>query len=226
MARTRTVDPVSTVPGTKEWADTVTANARRYAKFAEQDVRPLVERYQALCDHEAWMSWFTDEPKTRERFCREALGYEAEFLDAMSAGVTLLDAQGHTGAVTVQAAQRAVAAWDRAQVALRDAMKALDQVDLPKNGQVGRGRADSFDNIKAIGGTSESYLRRRLKRDHRALYDEVAAGRQSAHAAAVQAGFQSRTLTVKPDDPSSVARSLRRNMTAENIAILVQLLKE
>jgi hypothetical protein len=43
-----------------------------------------------------------------------------------------------------------------------------EDAPLPENGEVGRGRAseNSFDNVKAIGGTSESYRLRRLRRDN------------------------------------------------------------
>lgn len=67
--------PASTVPGTREWADTLIDVTRRYTRFAEQDVRPLVDGYRELCDHAAWETWLPDEPRTLERFCREALGY-------------------------------------------------------------------------------------------------------------------------------------------------------
>jgi len=95
---TNLIVPESTVPGTRAWAETVVDNARAYASFTEKDVRPLVERYLALCEHGVWETWFADEPKTLERFCREALGYERQFLETMSTGVAVLDGQAATPA--------------------------------------------------------------------------------------------------------------------------------
>jgi hypothetical protein len=82
------------------------------------------------------------------------------------------------------------------------------------------------DNIMMSQGTSEGYALKRLHRERPDLHARVVAGELKANTAMVQAGLRPRTLTVKPGDPSSVARSLQRNMTAEDIATLVQLLKE
>jgi hypothetical protein len=49
----------------------------------------------------------------------------------------------------------------------------------------------------------------RLKRDHPALAEEVIAGRLSAHAAAVQAGFRKPTWTA-PADPERLAAAVER----------------
>lgn len=95
MATPRMVVPEFTIAGTKAWTETLVSNSRKYAKFTERDVRPLVDRYRQLREHEAWNVWFDDEPKTLDRFCDEALGYSREFLDTMDAGVRVLDGLGH-----------------------------------------------------------------------------------------------------------------------------------
>ncbi len=54
-----------------------------------------------------------------------------------------------------------------------------------------------------------AYIAGRLKRDHPALAEEVIAGRLSAHAAAVQAGFRKPTWTA-PADPERLAAAVER----------------
>lgn len=211
MADTALVVPESTIPGTKAWAETVVANAKRYAGFAEKDVRPLVERYRALCDHRAWETWFPDEPRTLARFCREVLGYEAEFLETMSAGVAVLEKDGYSGPVSVRDALDAVAAQVRAREARKDAIAAADAVPLPGRGRPRKSGNAAF-NVRVTGNNagSESYLRRRLKRDKPELYAEVASGTKSAHAAAVEAGIRKATVTIRADDPVRAAETLRK----------------
>lgn len=212
LVKVSTIVPESTVPGTKAWAETLVDNAKAYARFAEDDVRPLVERYQALCEHRVWETWFRDEPRTLPRFCREVLGYEAEFLETMSAGVAALDREGFSGPVSVQAAHDAVRAQVHAREARAEALTATDQVPLPERGDVGNGRSRS-DVIRSTFGTSESYLRRRLKRDHPALYEQVDSGSLTAGAAAIKAGIRHRTASVRTDDVESAARTLRQHYT-------------
>lgn len=88
---------------------------------------------------------------------------------------------------------------------------------------------DQIDNINlksGQGGTSESYLRRRLRRDHPAIYERVAAGLISASAAAVEAGIRKRTQSVRLDDPESAAKTLRKHMPLEARQALARLLLE
>lgn len=73
-------------------------------------------------------------------------------------------------------------------------------------------------------GTTKEYTLQRLARDAPALHAEVQAGRLSAHAAAIQAGIRPRTFTVVGDDPAVVAGYIRRNLTADQIAELAELL--
>jgi hypothetical protein len=53
----------------------------------------------------------------------------------------------------------------------------------------GKGKKAS-DNVTGFRGTSETYLLRRLKRDHEELAAKVVSGEMSAHAAAIAAGFR------------------------------------
>jgi hypothetical protein len=62
-------------------------------------------------------------------------------------------------------------------------------------------RANQVDDINLKhGGTGASYLAARLERDRPDLAARVEHGELSAHAAAIEAGFRERTITV-PLDP-------------------------
>jgi hypothetical protein len=67
---------------------------------------------------------------------------------------------------------------------------------------------------------------RRLNRDRPDLAQAVAEGRLSANAAAIEAGFRRRKVSVPVDVPESTARTLRRYMSPEQLAELARLLQE
>jgi hypothetical protein len=92
-----------------------------------------------------------------------------------------------------------------------------------KAGKAGRPRPDviaceSHDNQGA------DYLSDRLARDHPDQYAAVKAGELSINAAAVLAGIRPRRVSVRTDDPASVARSLRKHMTPDQIVQVARLL--
>lgn len=82
---------------------------------------------------------------------------------------------------------------------------------------------DNNIQVKAPQGTSVDRALRKLRTDAPELHAEVLAGNLSAHAAMVQAGFRPRTFTIRPD-PHSAARTLRKHMTADQLAELARLL--
>ncbi len=75
-------------------------------------------------------------------------------------------------------------------------------------------------------GTSKEYALRKLRKDAPEVHAEVLAGRLSAHAAMVQAGFRAKTFTVRADDAESTARALRKHMSPEQLTALARLLAE
>jgi len=79
-------------------------------------------------------------------------------------------------------------------------------------------------DTKRPRGTSKAAALRRLRKDAPELHADVLAGRLSAHAAMVEAGFVPRTFTVRTDSPESAARTLRRHMSADDIAKLIAVL--
>jgi hypothetical protein len=82
------------------------------------------------------------------------------------------------------------------------------------------------DNVKLApptGNAQETALRR-LRKDAPELHAEVLAGRLSAHAAMLQAGFRRRTVSIPVDDAEATARTLRKHLSPEALADLTQLL--
>jgi hypothetical protein len=108
----------------------------------------------------------------------------------------------------------------------RDTPYALDLVDkaLQRPPSIHAGT----DNIqgKAPGGTSAEAALRRLRKDRPDLHADVLAERMTAHAAMVKAGFRPRTATVRLDDPSAIARTLRRQLEPDALRTLAELLGE
>lgn len=99
---------------------------------------------------------------------------------------------------------------------------------LEKDGRQGA-RTDLVSNIHEVerpAGTTKDAALRRLRKDAPALHEQVLAGALSAHAAMIEAGFRPKTFTVRADRPESVARALRKHLTAEQIAELRTLLDE
>lgn len=110
---------------------------------------------------------------------------------------------------------------------VKDDSEALDLLDRAL--QQPNHRPESRDDITSYKdpnarGTSKEYALRKLRKDAPELHADVLAGRLSAHSAMVQAGFRPRTFTVRADDSQSVARSLRKYLTEDQIAELARLL--
>jgi len=59
-------------------------------------------------------------------------------------------------------------------------------------------------------GNAPTYALRRLKRDHPELAEKVVAGKLSAHAAAIEAGFRQPTIAVSAADPDAAVAALVR----------------
>lgn len=106
-----------------------------------------------------------------------------------------------------------------------DDREAVDLLDRVLQRQVGRPReiVDNVHNSKGRpSGNSQARALRRLRKDAPELHAEVIAGRLSAHAAMVKAGFRTRTISVPVEHPDRVAAALRRHMTQEQLEELVR----
>jgi hypothetical protein len=102
--------------------------------------------------------------------------------------------------------------------------EALDLLDRALQNPAGRPETLSNIQDKAPTGTTRAAALRKLRADAPELHAEVLAGRLTAHAAMVQAGFRRPTFTVRGDDPQSTARTLRKHLTAEQLTTLARLL--
>lgn len=102
--------------------------------------------------------------------------------------------------------------------ALRLFRRAMKQKPGPKR---------SRNNItRTRTGTGRSYALERLAQNAPELHAEVLAGNLSAHAAMVKGGYRPPTFTVRADSAESVAATLRRRLSADQLAELARLLSE
>jgi hypothetical protein len=69
-------------------------------------------------------------------------------------------------------------------------------------------------------GTSVAYTVRRLSRERPDLLARVEAGEMSANAAAIEAGFRERQLTI-PADPRKAGRYLAKHFTSEQFSAMI-----
>lgn len=111
-----------------------------------------------------------------------------------------------------------------------DDIEAVDLLDRAlKNGHGGdRSKSDVIRVAQSgnQGGTSKDYALRKLRKDAPELHAEVLAGRLSAHAAMVQAGYRPPIFTVRADSPAAVAAVLRRRLSPDQLAELARLLAD
>lgn len=83
----------------------------------------------------------------------------------------------------------------------------LEMGKLPAHGEIGGGH--SRDSNTTSDDRGATYALRRLKRDAPELAAQVIAGEISANAAAIQAGFRKRMVTL-PADPEALAQAIAR----------------
>ncbi len=121
-----------------------------------------------------------------------------------------------------------------------DDVDARDALDAALQNPVGEyvgdlGDVDNINDSKVTrpSGTSEAAALRRLRKEADAgnseafdLRADVLAGRLSAHAAMVKGGYRSKTVTVPVGKPESVAATLRRHMTSDDLRTLRDLLDD
>lgn len=89
----------------------------------------------------------------------------------------------------------------------------------------GRGHKTSEESTPLLGkGQDTGLTAQRLEREHPDEYERVKSGELSINAAAVLAGIRPRRFSIRSDDPGSIAKSLRRNLSPEALAALRDLL--
>ena len=87
-------------------------------------------------------------------------------------------------------------------------------------------RKNHCDNVtkETHGSNSQTYTIRRLLRDDPALAQRVINGELSANAAAIQAGFRERTVSIKLN-PESAAKTITKHFSNDDIADLIKRLE-
>lgn len=73
-------------------------------------------------------------------------------------------------------------------------------------------------------GNSEVGAIRRLRKSRPDLLEKVTSGQISAHAAAIEAGFRPKTVSVPIERPDSIASTLKRHMAPRDLERLAHLL--
>jgi hypothetical protein len=172
-------------PGTKEWA----RNSVKWCRENLTDVRksaiPALQWLNGLYELHAWEVYFDDEPKTWERFAREALGQEPTFLEHLMTGGRVLFGNHlpSEGGPSIHATA-SVGAQQMAQDEGVEgfAKHGTNQHSGPKSG--------GSDRTSTKRGENAEYLVRRLKRDYPEIAQALARGEyKSARAAAIAAGI-------------------------------------
>lgn len=87
-----------------------------------------------------------------------------------------------------------------------------DIAELASHGEIGNGRQSRVDIINSTqGGTSQSYLLQRLKRDRPDLIEQLEAGMiKSVRAAAINAGIVKDVPSVPMNEPAKAAAAILR----------------
>lgn len=118
----------------------------------------------------------------------------------------------------LQTLERVVADDKEVRQMLRDAER-IGKPGPPADGEM---RGDSSRISDDQTGKTDA----RLARDHPEMFERVKAKELSTNAAAVMAGIRPRRISVRLDRPDSIARSLRKHLTPEQVAELRALLDD
>lgn len=198
--------PRCTIPSTPENIKAVLENAKHYARFVEQDARPLVRFCRKLRSYDtpAWETYFDDEPRTWERMCREVIGYDPAFLEEIEAGVAILEAEGLAVPLV-----KALEVAKRAKQA-----EPLAKHGGERNGEEEAGEQGSHTTLHR----GSQYLTRRVARDHPEILERMRAGEYpSVRQAAIEAGIVTPTFTC-PVDVQRAVGLIRKHFSEDAIA--------
>jgi hypothetical protein len=145
----------------------------------------------AISELEGWREYHPEVFADWEGLCWKYLQQPPEWVDWLIQGVRVTSGKVTKADDLVAAAQAAK--------------------PLVKNGEIGNGRASSYDNIIATQlGTSRDYLLRRIARDQPTLLNEIGPGKRfkSARAAAIEAGIITPFPSLQLKDPLPTAQKL------------------
>lgn len=178
-------------PHPKAWL--VIASLEQAMKYGEGNLREVPGLLKKLLKHEMWREFTTPLGKvvTHDRFDSFLATPPMEGL-----GVS----------------------YDLVRRIVAEDLEAVDLLDSAVQAKRG-GDQSKDDNVTfAPNGNAQDQALRKLRKDRPDLHAEVIAGRISAHAAMVNAGFRHRTATIRCDDPQAAVRTLLKHYTAEQLA--------
>lgn len=170
-------------PGSKEWVKFFV----RRTKIASQELDSDVQRLQDLLNKlDKYSAWKTAGYLSFETFCFKELELDLETLTAIRA------APKHAK--------------------LRDVLQVKAEAEhappLPKHGEIGKNHLRDYVVISGQQGNSQSYLARRLKRDHEEIFAKLETY-PSVRAAAIEAGI------IKPETALKLLRKAWKKATEE-----------
>jgi hypothetical protein len=211
MATTTITLPMFT-QGTKSWLESSVEFASTTLLYIDKDARQFYDTARELIDNKAWELYFNDEPKTWERFLKEALGVEdVEDTLTVLRGVELAIESGFTGPVSAKQA--------RDQFLVKNA---------PAVGKHGGDRVNTEQgdggNLGRQRGNSLEYQAGRLKRDRPDLAEQVEQGKLLLREATDEAGITKPATKYwrVPKNIESLATYIKNKFTQDEIQQLLE----
>ena len=195
-------------PGTDSWLKTSIDFARKTLVSVNRDANHFYREAQELIQHEAWNLYFKDEPKTWERFLKEALDVrDVDDIINILCGVEAALAAGIEGEIPLNMAQ-----------AFADQATPANKPGNPSgNNQYQVKEERKPDNCKDSTkyGNDPEYLTSVIARDRPDILERMKSGEfKSVRAAAIEAGIvqDSGKMTISTQDPIKAAATIRRAM--------------
>jgi hypothetical protein len=160
-------------PTTDESLDCLIDLAKTSADWTKRKAGYFLNKIDKILAAGVWKRRLGNGPKTWERFCRDALGFEAEFVEIIRRGVAILQTEDCSIAEAETAYQTRV---------LRTRSEA--------GAMGGKGNKAADDVSSFEHGNSREYLASRIKRDRPDVFADLEAGKYpSVRQAAIAAGI-------------------------------------
>ena len=207
MTISRVIVPKSEIVGSPEWAAAKTDALKQAHQFAERDISLMAEHAAEVKTNRIWEVVFDDEPKTWQRYCAERLELASDYIDNLMIVVETLRKRGHAGPIPGKYMQDG----------LRDGPGNPTGINQHTDRNYYNYNNSCGESVSQ--GTSDDYLRARLKRDDPKRYDMLLTGQyRSARAAAIDAGIIDPEKTKRyqlPTDPTKAGKYLAERVDAE-----------
>ncbi|MEO2014481.1 MAG: hypothetical protein ABGZ53_08910 [Fuerstiella sp.] len=187
--------------GSRPWCVAVMRHARSLLSRTESEAKDAAHWIDSLAESEAWrVLGFI----SFDAFLISELKISEDFVDLLKTAFT--------GQTVGDVRKKCDDAKD-------NPLAASDQTEAPRNPN---GRNQHTEPDRSVGNTNrpnndQTYVIRRLARDHGDLLARVRAGELSANAAAIEAGFRPKTATFNVEDLDKAMTAWLRHFTVEEI---------